>query len=68
MLGMLNKSEDRGGSLGLGKLGDGGGGGGEGGKKLLPLQPYPLLKNSFLFVKLLQPQSNLQVSDVKCFI
>ena len=33
MLGMLNKSEGRGGSLGLGKLGGGGGGGGGGEKK-----------------------------------
>ena len=30
---MLNKSEGRGGSLGLGKLGGGGGGGGGGEKK-----------------------------------
>ena len=52
MLGMLNKSEGRGGSLGLGKLGGGGGGGGGeggggGGKKLMLLLPSPLLKKSF---------------------
>ena len=44
---MLNKSEGRGGSLGLGKLGGGGGGGGGGGKKLMLLLPSPLLKKSF---------------------
>ena len=43
---ILNKSEGRGGSLRLGKLGGGGGGGSGGGKKLLLLLPAPLLKNS----------------------
>ena len=46
-VGMLNKSEGRGGGLLLGKL-EGGRGGDERGKKLLLLSPSPLLKNSFL--------------------
>ena len=44
-LGMLNKSESRGDSLRLGKLGGGGGSGGV--KKLLLLSSSPLLKKCF---------------------
>ena len=57
---MLNKSEGRGDSLRLGKLGGGGGV-----KKLLLLPPS-LLKKSFFFVELVQPRLNLQVSNNGC--
>ena len=67
-LGMLNKWEGGGGGLGVGKLGGGGEGGGKRGKKIVAANSISSVEKFIFFVELVQPWSNLQVSDVWYFI